>query len=159
MSYRIVLYVAFYPRQYRLFAGMERFSRYRFVHLNVAPRKLLHKLEGRLGERRVLIRVAVLLEPQAQEFLIEIFRLLAFRDAFFIASELPIAGRVRRMYLVDKNKLPVLVGPEFVFRIYENQAALCRKFLSARDKRESRLLHLFEPLRGYEPFSYHLCGR
>src|ERR1043165_4798310 len=52
--------------------GAHAFARELMEDRGVAARQLLDHLGRRLGQRRILVRVAVVHEPQAQEFLVEI---------------------------------------------------------------------------------------
>src|SRR3989344_592103 len=99
------LQIALDARDDGRFAMDEFLARDLFIHLNIAARHLFHKLEWCVGKRRVLVRIAVLPEPQPEEFLVEILRLLSRPDARLLAFEMPVSGRIRRMYLVDEHEI------------------------------------------------------
>src|SRR3989344_8042536 len=138
------LQIALDARDDGRFAMDEFLARDLFIHLNIAARHLFYKVEWCVGKRRVLVRIAVLPEPQPEEFLVEILRLLSRTDARFVASELPVSGRIRRMYLVDEHEISFFISTKFVFRINEDESALRGDFLPARKERERRSLHLMQ---------------
>lgn len=61
--------------EHKLFAGDH------LVQLDVARRQLDDELGGRLRQRRVLVRVAALAEPEPEELLVDVLRLGALRGS------------------------------------------------------------------------------
>src|SRR3989344_3076749 len=99
----------------------KRHAGYLLIDGDVAVCELRYQLFRSLRKSVVLVGVAVLFEPQPQEFLVEELRLFPFCKSLSIASRLPVAGRIRRMDLVDKRKLPVRIEPEFILGIDKDE--------------------------------------
>src|SRR3989338_3754884 len=83
--------IALDAREDWLFARLEARPRELFIHANIPTRELFHKLARRLGQNRIFVRVAVLLEPQTQKFLVETLGLFARGHALLVALYLPVA--------------------------------------------------------------------
>ena len=93
-----------------------------------------------LAARCILVRVAVLPEPQPQELFVKIFRLLSRCETRCVGVELPIPRRIRRMDFIDEHEAAILIGSEFVFGIDQYKSIARRQFLPAREERKRRRL-------------------
>src|SRR3989344_2016719 len=140
----ILFQVLLHTRDNRLFACDKLCTRDLLIHLNIAARHLFYKLRWCGRKHGVFVRVRVLLEPQAKEFFVEVLWFLLRGHTRFVAFELPVARRVRRVYLVDNHERSVLACPEFILRVNEYQTLLRGDLLPARKERERRLLHILE---------------
>src|SRR3989344_3139304 len=140
----------------RLFACDECISRNLLIHLNIAARELEDKLGRCFWERRVSVRITVLLKPQTQKLFVETLWFFPFRETFFVSFYLPIARGVRRVDFVDKYEITVFISSKFVFSVDENEPPLCRYLLSAKKELCRRCPYFFEKLFHDEPFRDHL---
>ena len=71
------------------FAANEFLARDLLVHLDIAARQFRDQFGRRIGQLFVLVRIAMVLEPHPQEFLVEIFRLFALLEPRTIGRALP----------------------------------------------------------------------
>src|SRR3989344_6820588 len=83
--------VALDTRENWRFPCLEARPRELFIHANIPTRELFHKLLRRLGQNGILVRVAVLLEPQSEKFFVEALGFFAFCHALLIPFYLPVA--------------------------------------------------------------------
>src|SRR3989344_3260543 len=137
----------------------KRHAGYLLIDGDVAVCELRHQLFWSFRKSVVLVGVAVLLKPQPQEFLVEELRLFPFRKSLSIASRLPVAGRIRRMDLVDKCELPVRVETEFILGIDKDEPPPLCDFLSAFKKRKRDPLNIGDRLRIENAFGNDLLRR
>src|SRR3989344_2901312 len=133
----ILTEIPFDTREDGLFALLEARPRELFIHANIPTGELFHKLLRRLGQHGVFVRVAVLLEPQPQEFLVETLGLFACGHALLIPFYLPVARRIGGVNFVYQIELSGIacpercrgVGTEFVLGIHQNEPLIRRDFL------------------------------
>src|SRR3989344_5624670 len=126
---------------------------------DVAVCELRHQLFRSLRKSVVLVGVAVLFEPQPQEFLVEELRLFPFRKSLSIASRLPITRRIRRVDLVDKCELPVRVETEFILGIDKDESPPRGYLLTALKKRKRDPLDVRNRFLVENAFGNDLLGR
>ena len=62
-----------------------------FVHPDITICHFLNHVGGRFGKPFIFVRIGMPFEPQAQKFLVEIFRLLPRFHALGVGCELPVA--------------------------------------------------------------------
>ena len=110
------------------------------VRLDVGPGHRDHDLVAH-GRRRAVARVATLLEPEAQHFLVAVLRLLPGGEALRVARRPPEARRVGRMNFVHHDQLAVNQA-ELVLGVDQDQPSLTAKFGSEGKERQRRPLHV-----------------
>ncbi|OSX70590.1 hypothetical protein BU14_0715s0004 [Porphyra umbilicalis] len=117
----------------------KRLARDDLVEHHVTAGELVDQVRGRLGQHRVLVRVARVGKPQPQKLLVDILRLRPGRHPRAVRGGDPVARRVGSVDLVNEPDGPVRVAPKLVLGVDEDQAALGGERLAAGKERERRV--------------------
>mmetsp|Transcript_23622 Transcript_23622/g.41967 ORF Transcript_23622/g.41967 Transcript_23622/m.41967 type:complete len:303 (+) Transcript_23622:10-918(+) len=139
------------------------------IQKDVTARELRDELDGRLRQHFVLVRVAMVTEPEAEELLIDVLRALPALEPLLVGGGDPEAGGVGGVDLIDEHDGSVLELSKLVLSVNKDEAALgslllskCKQLLGrARTHLEVRLTH--EPLvhdaaQVDGDVAYALCG-
>jgi hypothetical protein len=104
---------------------LEGSARHFVVQLHVPLRHRCSKVVGQVGHRLAGSALEpVVHEPLADKLFGELALRLAPPQSLLVAVLVVVAGRVRRVDLVDENQVPVHRASELVLRVHEEKALL-----------------------------------
>lgn len=116
-----------------------------FIELDVASGELVDQIGGGLGDDLVLVGVAVRAVPGSQELLVDVVGVLPGGEARLVGGGDPVARGVGRVDLVDQTDHSVLVLPELVLGVHQDQPVLVGHLLPEREQL-ARLLRAVVPV-------------
>ena len=72
----------------------------------------------------VVVGVAMIFEPEAEELFVDVFRVFALVKKFLVGISDPIAAGIGGMDFIDQANLAIFIFAEFVLGIDEDEAML-----------------------------------